>query len=73
METYKQDLTQKEDKGTIFMMQLLMEDACQMPQQSDIERVLKNISATIWNYAATVTRLRELPLQNTRQSMRRGM
>ena len=41
METYKQDLTQKEDKGTIFMMQLLMEDACQMPRQSDIERVLK--------------------------------
>ena len=73
METYKQDLTQKEDKGTIFMMQLLMEDACQMPQQSDIERVLKKHLGDDMNHAATVTRLRELPLQNTRQSMRREM
>ena len=41
MEVYKQDLTQKEDNGEVFMMQLLMEDFCAMPDKSAVEIVMR--------------------------------
>lgn len=41
MEVHKQDLTQKDDNGAIFMMQLLMEDFCEMPDKSTVESIMK--------------------------------
>lgn len=41
MEILKQDLTQEENAGTVFMMQLLMEESCEMPDKSEIEQILK--------------------------------
>lgn len=41
MEVHKQDLTQKDDNGTIFMMQLLMEDFCEMPDKFTVESIMK--------------------------------